>query len=196
MFDLSSIEKADVLSGLTKEDVAELGTIAREQEYSPRDCLFERGKQADTFYIATRGRFALAVALRVFDDYTTMVVEEKEALDAFGWSSLVEPRTSIYSCFCIEAGTAIAFPRKQLEALMMSNRRLGEEFLHNLNELIGTRVRVMQELWLDEVSQSMARVQHWTHTELTNHLAAVMADPSSGRVRRWIREHLRHGTGA
>jgi hypothetical protein len=125
-----------------------------------------------------------------------MAVEEKGALDAFGWSSLVEPRTSIYSCYCIEAGAAIAFPRKQLEALMMSNRRLGEEFLHNLNELIGTRVRVMQELWLDEVSQSMARVQHWTHTELTNHLAAVMTDPSSSRVRRWIREHMRHGTGA
>jgi hypothetical protein len=66
---------------------------------------------------------------------------------------------------------------------------LGTKLLHNLNELIGTRVRVLQDLWLDEVSQSMARVQHWTHTELTTQWSAAMKDPSSRPVLRWIQRH-------
>jgi CRP-like cAMP-binding protein len=187
MVDLSSIANADILRGLTEADLAELGAVAGEQEFKPRDCLFSRGEEAETFYIATRGRFALTVAVRVFDDYAEMAVEEKVALDAFGWSALVEPRASIYSGYCLEDGAAVTFPREHLEALMTTNWRLGEIFLRNLNELIGTRVRVLQELWLDEVSQSMARVRHWTHTELTSQLATVMTEPRSGLVRRWFR---------
>ena len=187
MIDLSSIEKSDVLRGLTKEDLAELGAIASEQEFQHRDCLFVRGEEAENFYIATRGRFALTVGLRVFEDSVEMAVEEKGALDAFGWSSLVKPRKSIYSGYCIEDGAAVVFPREQLAALMTTNWRLGEEFLHSLNNMIGARVRVLQELWLDEVTQSMARVQHWTHTELTTQLTTVLTEPGPGRVRRWFR---------
>ncbi len=192
MLDISSIEKADILRGLSKADLAELGGIAQEQEFHRRDRLFKRGEEANTFYIATRGLFALTVDVRIFDGYAEVALEEKGALDAFGWSSLVEPRASIYSGYCIEDGTVVAFPRKPLETLMMANRRLGEEFQHNLNELIGHRVRVMQEHWLDEVSQSSARVKELSHSELTHHWEAAMAgstEPRPHPVRGWIRRH-------
>jgi CRP-like cAMP-binding protein len=195
MVDVSSIERAHVLRGLSKADLAELGAIAYEQEFKPRDRVFQRGNEAEAFYIATRGRFALTVALRVFDDYTPMAVEEKRALDAFGWSSLVEPHTSIYSCYCIEAAAVVAFPRERLEALMTTNSRLATALLHNVNELIGARVRVLQELWLDEVSQSMARVKHWTHNELTTQLTAVMTDESRAPWRGWFRRQTHLGSG-
>jgi CRP-like cAMP-binding protein len=196
MIDLSSIEQADVLRGLSKPDLAGLGAIASEEEFQRRDCLFERGQDAKTFYIATRGRFALVVPLRVLDRQESLAVEEKGALDAFGWSSLVKPRTSIYSCYCIEDGAAVAFPREELAALMRSNSRLGEEFLHSLNNLIGARVRVLQELWLDEVSQSMGRVQHWTHTDLSVQFSGAMTDPGSrGGVQSWIRKHMHRDAG-
>lgn len=191
MVDLSSIAEADILRGLTKEDLVELGAIACEQEFARRDCLFKRGEEAKTFYIATRGRFALTVAIRYFDRDAEMAIEEKDALDAFGWSSLVTPRTSIYSGYCMEDGAAVAFARDPLEALMTTHPDLGTKLLHNLNELIGARVRVLQNLWLDEVSQSMARVQHWTHTELTTQWSAAMKDPSSRPVLHWIRRHTR-----
>jgi CRP-like cAMP-binding protein len=196
MLDISSIEKADILRGLSKADLAELGGIAQEQEFRRRDRLFRRGEEANTFYIATSGMFALTVDVRIFDGYAEVALEEKGALDAFGWSSLVEPRASIYSGYCIEDGSVVAFPRKPLEALMMTNRRLGEEFQHNLNELIGNRARVMQAHWLDEVSQSSARVKELSHSELTDHWAAAMAEPAKPRsrpVHGWIRRHAHLG---
>jgi CRP-like cAMP-binding protein len=194
MVDISSIAQADVLRRLTEADLAEFGAIGREQEFEQRDCLFERGEEAETFYIATRGRFALTLALRVLDRYESMAVEEKGALDAFGWSSLVAPRTSIYSCYCIEAGAAFAFPRQPLEALMAANPRLATEFLRNLNELLGSRVRVLQKLWLDEVSESMWRVRQWTHNELNTQVADVMREPSSAPWRHWFRRRTHLGS--
>ena len=70
-------------------------------------------------------------------------------------------------------------PPDTSEALCPGTRRLGEESLHNLNELIGTRVRVLQQLWLDEVSQSTARVLHWSHSELTTQWATAMTQPGA-----------------
>lgn len=192
MVDLSSIAKADVLRGLTTEDLVELGAVACETEFERRHCLFRRGEEAETFYVATRGRFILTVDLRLFDSYVEMAVEEKGALDAFGWSSLVEPRTSIYSGYCIEDGAAVAFPSERLDALMTANSRLGAKLLHNLNELIGTRVRVLQNLWLDEISQSMTRVQHWTQTELSTQWSAAMTESGPRPpMLRWIRRLTR-----
>jgi len=187
MVDLSPIETAGILRGLSKPDLAELSEIAYEQEFDRKDRLFERGERANTFYIAQTGLFALTVEVRVFDRSSEIVLEEKGPLDAFGWSSLVEPRTSIYSGYCIEAGSVVAFSREQLEALMMANRRLGEELLHNLTELIATRARVLQQLWVDEVSQSMSRVQHWSQSEVTTHWAHVMRDHGRSSVLGWIR---------
>ncbi len=196
MQEISSIEKAKVLRGLSRADLAELGEIAYEQKFERRDCLFKRGEEAKTFYIATRGLFALTVDVRLFEGYAEMALEEKGPLDAFGWSSLVEPRLSIYSTYCIEDGAVVAFPRKPLEALMMSNRRMGEEFQHNLNELIGARVRNLQEHWLEEISQSTARVKELSHSELTHHWAEAMTERATPRphpLNRWIRRHTHLG---
>jgi CRP-like cAMP-binding protein len=196
MVDLSTIANADVLHGLTSEDLAELGAIANTQEFERRDRLFKRGDRAETFYIATSGKFALTVDLRYFDGHVEMAVEDKAPLDAFGWSSLVEPRTSIYSGYCTEDGAVVAFPREPLEALMTNNRRLGEELLHNLNTLIGTRARALQQLWLDEVSQSTSRVLHWSHTELTTQWATAMGSSDAHPVTGWIRRHTHLDAGS
>ena len=193
MVDLSRIAEADVLRGIAEADLNELGEIAIEQEFKRRDRLFERGKEAKTLYIATSGRFALTVGLRTFDRISEIVAEEKDALHAFGWSSLVEPRTSIYSGYCIEDGGAIAFPNGSLEALMTTNYRLGEQLLHNLNELIGARVRVLQNLWLGEVSQLTSRVLHWSRSELTIHWAEAMSEPRIHPALDWLQRHTHIG---
>ena len=78
---------------------------------------------------------------------------------------------------------------------MTANPQLGEKLLHGLNNLIGARVRVLQELWLDEVSQSMARVQHWTQAELTAQFSSAMTEPSPRGVKSWIRRHMHLDAG-
>jgi CRP/FNR family cyclic AMP-dependent transcriptional regulator len=181
MVDLSSVRNATILQGLDQSHLSQLAAIASERDTREGEMLFARGQEADTFYIARRGRFALALPLRVFGGHTDMPVEETGALDAFGWSSLVEPHRSIYSAYCTFDGAVFAFPGDQMRRMIESNDRLGHRLSANLNKLIGARVRAVQDLWIDEVEQSTARIHHWTQTDMSSRLErAVKQQPAVG----------------
>jgi CRP-like cAMP-binding protein len=174
MVDLSSVQNAAILEGLDPSHLGQLAAIANELNTRAGDRLFSRGQRADTFYIAKRGRFALALPLRVLGGQTDMAVEEKGSLDAFGWSSLVEPHESIYSAFCTFDGSVFTFPGSALKQLMATNDHLGQQLSANLNALIGARVRAVQDLWIDEVEHSISRVNYWTQNEMTNRLHSAV----------------------
>jgi CRP/FNR family cyclic AMP-dependent transcriptional regulator len=179
MVDLSSVRNAAILQGLDQSHLTQLAAIASERDTREGEMLFARGQEADTFYIARRGRFALALPLRVFGGHTDMPVEETGALDAFGWSSLVEPHRSIYSAYCTFDGAVFAFPGDQMRRMIESNDRLGHRLSANLNKLIGARIRAVQDLWVGEVEQSTARIQHWTQSDMSSRLERAVKQQSA-----------------
>lgn len=171
---LSSVQNAAILQGLEQAHLDQLAEIASEREIHEGEQLFTRGEQAVTFYIAKRGHFALTLPVRTLDEQDEFVVEEKGALDAFGWSSLVEPQTSIYSAYCTSEGAAVTFSGEELRQLIRHNDGLGQRLSSNLNVLIGARVRAVQDLWVEELEHSCARVNYWTHSEMSNRLQRSM----------------------
>jgi CRP-like cAMP-binding protein len=174
MVDFSTIRNAAILEGLDQSHLDQLAAIGDERETHEGEQLFTRGELADTFYIAKRGRFVLTLPVRVFDAQDEFVVEEKEALDAFGWSTLVDPRTSIYSAYSITDGEVVTLPEEALRRLIKTNEHLGQRISSNLNALIGERVRTLQDLWISELENSRARVDYWTHTEMSSRLRSAV----------------------
>jgi CRP-like cAMP-binding protein len=185
MVDLSSLRDAQILKGLAESHLHEFGTIGREIEFRKGERLFSHGQLADLFYIVKDGQFALTITLRALSEPVEFAVEEKRAGDALGWSAVVEPNESIYSAYCTADGSVIAFPRVDLMKLVSSDVELCHRFLSNLAELIGSRVRFVQNLWVAEVENSMARVSYWTHTKMTSEWLSAVKPP-----RRHL--HLRH----
>jgi CRP-like cAMP-binding protein len=177
MADLSSVRNAPILDGVTEEGFAELEAIAHLEAAKIGERLFVRGEAAEKFYIVEAGAFALTLPMRRFDDVLETAIEEKEAGAALGWSSLVAPFRSIYSCYCTAAGSLVGFQRAELARLMSSNRDLGGRISMNLNRLIADRLRALQSLWIEEVEQSNARVERWAQTEIANHLALALHPP-------------------
>ena len=114
---------------------------------------------------------------------------EKVTGDALGWSALVEPHESIYSAYCVQSGSVVAFSRGDLEELMSSDLNLGQRFWRNLNQLIGSRIRPLQQLWIEEVERSMERVEYWSHNKLSDEWADAI-EPHRKRVL-W-RRHTPH----
>ena len=167
MTDLSTILNAPILDGLTRSDLEALGAIAREEKAVKGERLIDRGTNAETLYIIRAGRFALTLALRAHGADEEMVVEEKMAGDALGWSALVEPRVSVYSAYCTSDGSVAAFPVEDLAGLMSSDPGFGHRFATNLAQLVGERVRVLQDLWVSEIEQTRERVNFWTGTEMS-----------------------------
>jgi CRP/FNR family transcriptional regulator, dissimilatory nitrate respiration regulator len=162
MVDVDSIRSAEIFTGLSASDLEGLAGIASERGAARGEHLFRRGELADALYVVASGSFALTLPLRYLDDHVEITVEVQTAGDALGWSALVAPHRSIYSALCTEKGVLWTFPRADLEALMQANPGLGWHLARNLNQLIGSRLRGLQDLWTEEVEQSMARVHYWT----------------------------------
>ncbi len=178
MMDLSSIRNSVIFEGLDEADLARLAEVADERECRAGERLFKRGEPANALYVAQSGRFALTLSVRQFDAHQEFAVEEKAASDAFGWSCLVEPRTYIYSAYCTSNGAVACFASEDLHRVLSDSHHLGHQLAHNLNVLIGARVRAVQDLWIDELEQSRARVATWTHTEMTSRLYQVRRNHS------------------
>lgn len=174
MIDLNSIRYASIFDGLTEPEIREIANIAQEKRVQKGGRLFSRGDKADTLYIVKTGRFALTIGVRVFEAHDEIAIEEKVAGDALGWSALVDPFESFYSAYCTLDGSVAALPRGAFEALLASDAHLGFRFSRNLSQLIGSRFRALQDLWLEEVEQTKARVDYWTHTRLSGDLNSMI----------------------
>jgi CRP-like cAMP-binding protein len=179
---LASIQDAAIFDGLTRAELDGLADMGQDQPAAEGDRLFTRGDEADTFFIVRNGRFALTLEVRVLDGHVEMPVEEKVAGDALGWSALVAPYRSVYSGYCMHDGSVICFPRGELEALLSADTHLGYRFSRNLAQLMGNRIRALQDLWMEEVEQSMGRIEYWTHTRLSDDwITAIKSHRKHGR---------------
>jgi CRP-like cAMP-binding protein len=177
MADLSSIQYAAIFEGFGQTETRELESISRVEQAAKGDRLFCQGEPADTFYLVRDGSFALTLQVRALDDQFEVPVEQKVAGDALGWSALVEPYQSIYSGYCTRSGSVFAFSREDLEEMMSSDPKLGHRFSRNLNQLIGSRIRALQQLWIEEVERSISRVDYWTHTKLGDEWLEAVKPP-------------------
>jgi CRP-like cAMP-binding protein len=185
MVDISSIQNAALFDGLRQSEIRELESIARVRQTAKGECLFNHGEAADTLYLVKDGRFALTIPVRALDEHFEMPIEEKVVGEALGWSALVEPHRSIYSAYCTRSGSVVAFSREDLEGLMSSDPNLGHRFLHNLNQLIGSRIRPLLQLWIAEIERSTERVEYWSQTKLGDEWAdAVKPSRKGGLWRR------------
>lgn len=189
MHDLSSIHEATILRGLDPGELEQLASIARPVEVRQGERLFARGEKTGNLFVVRSGRVALTVVLHVLGEEAELPVEQLGGLDAFGWSAVVEPYASIYSSWCIEDGEVVAFPADELERIMDAQPSLGLTLSRNLAALIGSRVRALQNLWLEEVEQHMDRVQYWAQTEVNRTWTVQHPGPARGLRQRWSARH-------
>jgi len=170
MVDLTTLRDAALLDGLTVPELRELGSVARERETRKGEQLIARGEEAEALYLVLRGQVDLSVRLRAAGSQAACVMESLARGDAFGWSALVEPRRYIYFAHCAAEGSVVELPRGPLEALLEGSPGLGYRLQRNLSRLVGSRARVLQQCWTEEVERSIARVGYWTqHRMIENH---------------------------
>ncbi len=166
MYILSNLGSVPVFEGLNHSDLRALNEIAYERPCERGDRLITRGEYASHFFIIKEGRFVLTVMLSGGGRTVETTIEAKTSKEALGWSALVTPRNSIYSVYCVRPGHVIQFRRSDLEHLMSAKPALGYTLMRNITGLVGHRATVLQDLWLEEVEQSPARVKYWMQRDV------------------------------
>ena len=174
MADLTAVNRSWILEGLTESDLAALAGIAHDVEMKVGQCMFARGDLAVTLFIAKEGAVTLTHGLRVFENVVQTAAEELGSREPFCWSALVEPYNCLYSAYCVEEGSAIAFPREALETLMASEPTLAAHFARMASRLVARRLRALQDLWFEEIEQNMARIEHWSRRKTNEKFKTAM----------------------
>jgi CRP-like cAMP-binding protein len=170
-----------MFEGITDAELAGLEAIAHLEEIKRGERLFSRGEAAEKFYIVRDGAFSLALPLRRRERIVDLDVEEKGTGEALGWSSLVAPYRSVYSCYCTADGSLFSFRQAEMLELMSSTSKLGIRIGINLNRLIAGCFQSLQIQWIEEVEKSEESADHWSRAEVASHFALAVRTPRKKR---------------
>jgi CRP-like cAMP-binding protein len=148
--------QADLLQGLTDEEVRRIASIATSENLSAGEYLFLLGDSADRLYVLVKGKVDLCFPLSVGEALKDVSVEAIEPGQTLGWSALVKPYRFTLSARAAEPTQVVSFARTNLLEFFDSEPRIGYAVLTRLSELVGVRLLKVQALWARGLQRTVA----------------------------------------
>ncbi len=152
---MSTIQRADVLRGLTAEEVADIVALGTIIEVPSGTALFHLGAPADRVFIVERGGIALTLPMQVYDETEDVLIEERTAGQLVGWSALIPPHRFTLTGKASIDSEVLAIPRTALLHYLSAHPAIGYVVTRNAAELIGDRLQVFQAMWLRELQRAV-----------------------------------------
>ena len=155
MIDARVLEHADLLRGVSPEQVQEVVALAAEFSFREGEHFLRQGDPADTLFIIETGRVELTTGLNVFGVMKEVALEELIAGKTLGWSAMVEPYTLTLNARAVTATSLVGFRRVALHKLFAERTQIGFLIINNLLSEVGRRLGVTKALWLRELQRSV-----------------------------------------
>jgi CRP-like cAMP-binding protein len=153
---MSSSTPAELLAGLAPEDAARLMALATPLSLAAGQVLFDLGTDADTIYVIDRGRMVLTLPLRVAGREEHVLIEERQAGQALGWSALIPPHRFTLKATAPLDTVVLAFPRAALLDHFAAWPAVGYAVMRNVAAVTGHRLQLFQTMWLREMQRTVA----------------------------------------
>jgi CRP-like cAMP-binding protein len=143
----------DLLQGLGAADRERMLALGSPIHLSGGDELFRLGAQADSLYLVKHGQINLTLPMKIREQETDVLVDERTAGQTVGWSALIPPhRFTLRAKATVETEVA-AFSRDALEQHFTAHPQVGYLVSLNLAAVIGQRLQLFQAMWLREVAR-------------------------------------------
>ena len=147
------MEKPHLLAGLTDDQARDVLALGSRRTLAAGDVLFDLGDVAESLFLLEAGRVALSLPMKVQGAETDVLIEERMAAEAFGWSALVPPhRFTLKASASIES-QVLALPRDALFDHFTAHPEVGYTVTRDLAAVIGQRLQVLQAMWLREIQR-------------------------------------------
>lgn len=145
--------QAELLHGLPPSDAEELLAIATRVTLSRGSVLFELGAPADSVYIVSQSRLSLTLPMLVRGREEHVLIEERQAGQALGWSALIPPHRFTLTASAPFGAEVLQISREVLAAHLRARPEVGYLVMRNVAEIIGQRLQVFQAMWLREMQR-------------------------------------------
>jgi len=146
MVDLDRLEKAILLRGLTRDQMARLQPIFEERVYEKGAIIFRERQEAGKLCFLDSGLVDLRLDQSPRQAANRSTLTTVEPGFSFGWSALVEPHRYTLTSYCVsESCKVIMADREDLLGLFRRDREIGFVVMTNLAQVIADRFQVLQE---------------------------------------------------
>ena len=103
-----------------------------------------------------RGRIVLTLPLRVAGRDEHVLIEERQAGQALGWSALIPPHRFTLKATAPLDSVVLAFPRATLLDYFAAAPAVGYAVMRNVAAVTGHRLQLFQTMWLREMQRTVA----------------------------------------
>ena len=135
-----SLKTSRITAGLSEPNLAALASLARKVEFKEDQIVLLTGQRSTRFYLVLSGSVCVEVRSPVYN----VCVQALGAGEAFGWSSLLDHRDTLFQVRAREASTAACWEAQEIAAVCRDNPEFGVEFFQRLLELVAGRVQATE----------------------------------------------------
>jgi CRP-like cAMP-binding protein len=124
------------VKGLTEEQFLVLDSLGRQKRFEDNELMIVAGEESRMFYLLLSGSAAVEVAT----GFCTIFVQALEPGDAFGWSSLLGRRETVFQVRARECCTVLCLDGTAVSELCRANPSLGVTLLERTLRTVAGRV--------------------------------------------------------
>jgi CRP/FNR family transcriptional regulator, cyclic AMP receptor protein len=150
-----TLMRLELLNGLTEEEAGGVLALGSPVSLRAGEVLFDLGAEARTLYVIDRGCVVLTLPIRVAEREEHVLIEEREAGQALGWSALIPPHKFTLRATAQLDTAVVAFPRGALLDYFATRPAVGYAVMRNVAAVTGHRLQVFQAMWLREIQRSV-----------------------------------------
>jgi len=156
MITMDDLRTCEVLSELSDEELQEILSFCREEQYAKDAIMFHEGDEADTFYILRQGEISIQYVICPQPDYCqdARIVLDKPG-DFMGWSSLVKPSRLTASGYCVTDIDLVAIDSAKLNDFMERDSHVGFVIMKELAGSINKRLKEAKGLTFQRTMGSL-----------------------------------------
>jgi CRP/FNR family transcriptional regulator, cyclic AMP receptor protein len=150
-------EQPELFRDLAAEEVQRILALGTRITLPSGASLFQLGDPAERLFLIERGRIRLTLPMRVRGREENVVVEERMAGQAVGWSALIPPHKFTLAATAPLETEVIALPREELRKHFVAYPAVGYKVTLNLAVVIGHRLQLFQAMWLREMQRTVEK---------------------------------------
>jgi CRP-like cAMP-binding protein len=143
----------EILKGLSQEDAGRVLALGSRVKLASGEELFGLGAQAENLYLIERGRISLTLPMQVRGKDEDILVEERMAGQAVGWSALIPPYRFTLRAIAPLQTEVLALSRGALAEHFGAYPEIGVAVTLNLAAVVGQRLQLFQAMWLREMQR-------------------------------------------
>ena len=133
------LKKADILEGLSQDEIAAVAELCEERSYKAGTAIFEESSRGEEVYLVKSGTVRIELALKGKTDVAT--VHRVTPGRSFGELALVDRGRRSATATCESDAEVLVLGRERLADLFESNNHIGYVLMGNLATILSARLR-------------------------------------------------------